>query len=234
MAWLDKLRKGLEEVVGQVSEVQAEILAGQYYRAGRAACEDEIRERSPAEAVADLEQAVAADSNFLPDAKRRLAQAYEAVGDLEASRRCYLDAIALLEQDDAGRLAAWIAGEFNMDPDDYLSELHDELAAQSARRGLHQEAVEQARAAVEANRDNLNAYHTLIASLHALGDARQLRQWLFRARERDALGLVEQWTADLGIEEAEEDPAPAALPEVGASQFDGLELPGLEVEENDG
>jgi len=232
MAWLDKLRKGFEEVVGQVSEVQAEILALQYYRAGRKACEEGFRTRTPAEAIADLEQATTADSNFLPDVKRWLAKAYETTNDLEASRRCYQEALALLEADDTGRLAAWIAEEYDMDPDDYRSDLHDELATLCARQGRHEEAVEQARLATEANRDNLNAYHTLITSLHALGDTRQLKQWLFRARERDRLGLVEQWVTDLGIEETEE--RPVTLPGVPTSQFECIELSGLEVEDDDG
>lgn len=231
MAWFDKLRKGFEEVVSHVSDVQAEVLALQYYRAGRKAVEEGFRTRPATEAVADLRQATTAESNFLPDAKRWLARAYEAVGNLEAARHCYEEALALLEQDDTGRLAAWIAEEYDMDPDDYRSDLHDELATYYARQGHHEQAAEQARRAAKTNRDNLNAYHTLIVSLHALGRTEELHQWLFRARERDSLGLVDQWVADLGL--GEEEPGSGA-PAPPPSQFDGIELPGLESEQDDG
>jgi len=231
MAWFDKLRKGFEEVVEQVDGARSEIVAAQCYKAGRTACESEFASRSLTEAIADLEEAAKADSDFRPDAKRWLARAYEAQGDLERSRQAYLEATELLEEDDTNRLRAWIAAEYNMDPDDYVSELHDELATQLAGQGRHDEVIYHARRAVEANRENLNAYHTFIASLHATGDTQEVRRWLMEARNRDNLGLVDQWVADLGIDES----IPTATRGVDPlSQFESIELPGLQVEDDDG
>jgi tetratricopeptide (TPR) repeat protein len=229
--WFDKLRKGLEEVVGQVDGARAEIVAQQCYRAGRAACESGFRERSAADAVKDLEEAVKADAHFQPDANRWLAKACEAMGWLDRSQQCYLAAIDAIEQDDTNRLLAWVAGEYDGDPEDYLSELHDDLAVLLAGQSRHDEAIYHARRAVETNRDNLNAYHTLIASLHATGDDREVRRWLLQARDRDTLGLVSGWVAELGLDESLSPPVAGGSP---LSQLGCIELPGLEVEDDDG
>jgi len=229
--WLDKLKKGLEEVVGQVDGARAEIVAQQFYRSGRAACESGFRERAAAAAVKDLEEAVKADGLFQPDANRWLAKAHEVTGNLTGAQQCYLAAIDVIEQDDTNRLLAWIAGEYDGDPEDYLSELHDDLAVLLAGQSRHDEALYHARRAVETNRDNLNAYHTLIASLHATGDGQEVRRWLLQARDRDTFGLVDGWVAELALDESLASPVARGSP---LSEIGCIELPGLQVEDDDG
>ena len=178
------------------------------------------------------EQAAPVDSSFRLDVNRWLARAYQLQGNLPGSESAYLTAIDLLEHDDAQQLNAWIAQEYDLDPNDYLSELHDELAVQLAAQERHEEAIEHARRAVDTNAKNLNAYHTLLASLQATGNTRQLAQWLHRARENDTLGLVDQWVEELGLEESG-----GVLPWMGAEpadlEFDGIELPGYSIDEDD-